>query len=454
MKLEDLAEHPAAPPVLIGALVDYVTSQNTQHPFLLAALLQHPNTTTAQVNALLTVLKPPGHTEHRWGGLTLWAAISRNPLPEAVLKELATPTLQPRILTLLNNHTHNRGRAVPGLVDRMVQIAVDHPATRHTLIPAILYHPDTTANHREQLITALVTNPDPLPAARTWIGSLLVRHGPDAAWTLAQKLAPHCHDPWIRSDLNARITHDDDRARVHTLLIDGAHASNDPALWEVTLRTVPDPDGTFTRSILDRNDLPGGTLLHLAARRDIPTQLRVQAYLRERHQTDPDAVPATLGHDLFPHLTPPLTEAETVYALEHPDLPLTADQITDLWNSTTHDLELAEQVAQQPHTPRPIRQRAIELLGEHRPTGLVLPYAQVLLTYPLGDFAQHLPTRSYSTTTCPRPLVPLVSDQLGDLLVMITTTEQAGVLLELTPDFNGTIGELFTTATTTGARGT
>lgn len=265
MYLTVLASHPAASAALLGAIARRQHGASIRDAHVWAALLTHP------------ALDPDVRAEM----LTRVAeAPARAPGP--VVRALVRAPCHPHevAMTLLDDDAvrgewiaHLRDVDEAAVVD-MLTLVSRRPSARHTLVPALLEAGALDVPSAHHLARTLAGDPRPLPAARTWLASILERRcGPGGA-ELAAQLAQSTSDPQVADDL----------VRV------GAHTHRaSPA-------RTPDPPGATMQGPGDVRrgvQMPAAALLNCdeldeQGRRDLHEALRVllpQASSRESAHT-------------------------------------------------------------------------------------------------------------------------------------------------------------------------
>lgn len=448
MLLSRFSVHPGAP----GALLRALYQARPDDPRLGEALLEHPNT-PPDVIAHLTQFR-----DELPGWRRAVAAATRAHCPPAVLTSLADDNLRHAWVSAL---TH----ATPSQLDALITLARDHTATRNTVVPAIIDAGATTPAHVDALARALVWDPQPLPAVRTWLASLLTRRGGPLARTLALELAAVSPDQGIAADLlhvaDQALRRDELTAQVI------ADAAGGAAGWLRALAAHPDPDGAVSRAAL-RACADPAVARAVAELSTAPWAVRGDAYLRARRapgagwEPSPNMMGALLAcgsPTLFADLTHELmTETEVLGALTH--MTLAPAAVGAAWRqalrldpdrSPTH-LLIAAQVAAHPNAPVGVRQEALAHLDAQ--AGLVpvpdwdrvRPTVAALAGGDTARAAELLPVSvARAAVADPVSLEPLITAILQAGLPALDSHGSAA-LLALEPDFHGTLLELLRTA--------
>lgn len=439
-----LARHRAATGAVLTAIADTLTHPRSDGDTW-AAVLAHPATPEPVVTELAARLDATS----TWTPDLACAAATRENPPPRVLQHLLDDADRA-------TWVHHLSQATTGQLHTLARLAADLPAARHTLAPAVIDAPATTPGVRACLATALAADPQPRPAVRTWIMSLVERTAPATTHQLVRRVRASTTAWDVLQDLDGAQERASDRRAVTGLLLAGA--STTPAAWASAVRSHAHTDPDIADRAL-RSRLPADVLQLLVVDTRLPRRTRRAAYLQLRAHPDKPPLPVDL-HELYTGARLPTLRqllvgarpAEISFLLSDPDFP--AGVIGVLWRTTSqtirHDPHALAAFTTHPRTPPPVRAAAAAHLAGHHPSPLAsigATVTAVLHDHPGPAGAVHLPA-AYLTAKVPVQVHQLIEPALGNLLGQVTNLEEATCLLRLYGQFSGTIAELFDTAKT------
>lgn len=462
MALMRLAAHPAATPALLAAIAGTLPARSDSP--LVEVLLAHPNTPRDVLDLLLEPQAWPARPELA----KIRAAAGRGgDLPRVARGFLALD--------------HHRSLAIHALwgvtgkqADALIARAAADPATRNAILPALLDAAATSNERAQQLARVLAADPQPQPAARTWLASLLERRcGPSGA-DLARELATATPSPEVAAVLLETARHVEWRAHTVSLAAAEAAADGTPAAWRSALRSHPDRDGALSRAALATDPTDRGLLAAITMHAAVPLRERRAAALRLRQVSADAGVPWLPTSLSLEDLTDGADEAfllalsDGTRAVDEPSRLTEVNALLVNRRTPGRALERCLDVLErwrnrfQPAFALTLTQLATHPNATPAVHDAVRVWDQRARSDAWGHWAElldltvgndpatsrsHLPARSlgWDIDTLPGVLA-WVDASLTEHLPHVTSTAQAGALIHLHQEFTGTLNELFTVA--------